>query len=183
MERWERASELLGERIEREPPPYPVNDLSLSLSDLAGELGVQAGLRDARESGLETLAAADRRLRGRTGRQPALYRTTKVAPWHPAPEMRSLLVPIGPLASGSVRALCLPTPAEVSEAMDASGPASVKIGGRWRDIRRIEERWTFDLWWLPQSMARSYYRVESSDGSLLTLFRDETTGLWYSQAA
>ncbi len=181
VERWERASELLGERVEREPPPYPVSDLSLTLAELAGESGVQAGLiRDARERGLETLVEADRRLRGRAGGQPALYRTTVVAP-----EMRSLLVPIDPLASGAVRALCLPAPAEVSEAVNASGrgPLAVRIGGRWRDIRRIEERWTFDLWWLPQPMARSYYRVESSDGSLLTLFRDETTGLWYSQAA
>ena len=182
VERWERASELLGERLETDPPSHPIDDLSLTLSNLGGETGVQAGLiRDARESGLETLVGVDRRLSARFGGVRALHRTVEVAPWHPAPEMRSLLVPIDPLASDSVRALHMPAPAEVREAKRR--PVSLYQGGRWRHIDRIDECWKFDLWWLPQPLTRSYYRVESSDGSLLTLFRDEVTNRWYTQAA
>ena len=186
VESWERASEFLGERLETEPPTHPIDDLSLTLSDFGGETGVQVGLiRDARESERGTLIGVDRQLRSRMEGLPALHHAVEVAPWHPAPEMRSLLVPIDPLASDSVRALHVPTPAEVREA-DRGGerrPTSLFRDGSWRPVERIDERWNFDLWWLPQPMTRSYYRVESADGSLHTLFRDETSGLWYSQAA
>ena len=182
VERWERASELMTERIETEPPLHPIDDLSLTLSDLGGETGFQAGLiRDARESRLKTLTDTDRRLRGCMDGSPALYRGVEVAPWHPAPEMRSLLIPVDPLVSGAIRPLRQPTPVEVREV--AQVPTAARIRGAWRDIRRVDERWKFDLWWLPQPMTRSYYRVESSDGSLLTLFRDEVTDRWYTQAA
>ncbi len=186
VERWERASELLGERIETEPPSHPVDDLSLTLLDLGGEVGLQVGLiRDARESSLERLTETDRQLRGLMNGTPALYRSVEVAPWHPAPEMRSILAPIDPLAADSVRALHSPAPAEVSEVVEGveRRPAAVRVGRKWRDVENVTDRWKFNLWWLPQPMTRSYYRVESADGVLTTLFRDETTGLWYSQAA
>ena len=185
-ERWERAAELMRERIETEPPSHPIDDLSLTLSDLGGETGIQAGLiRDARESGRETLVGVDRRLSSRFGGAHALHRAVEAAPWHPAPEMRSLLVPIDPLASDSVRALHMPTPAEVRETTveGERRPESLYQGGRWRPIERIDEHWKFDLWWLPEPLTRSYYRVESADGSLITLFRDEVTDRWYTQAA
>ena len=182
VERWERASELLGERVdERIRRSYPLDDLSLTLSDLGGEPGVQTGLlRDAREDSRETLIGVDRRLRGLMDGLPALRRAVEVAPWHPAPEMRSLLVPIDPLASDGVRALRAPAPAEVREA-DERGPAAIRLRGRWRDIERVSDRWTFDLWWLPKPMSRRYYRVESTDGFQTTLFRDGISGLWYRQ--
>ena len=186
IERWERASELLGERLEAEPPACPLDDLSLTLSDLGGETGIQPGLiGDARDRDRETLVGVDRRLSSRFGGSRALHRAVEAAPWHPAPEMRSLLVPIDPLASDSVRALHMPTPAEVRETARGGErrPDSLFRNGRWRDIDRIDDSWRFDLWWLPRPMTRSYYRVESSDGTLSTLFRDETTGQWYSQAA
>ena len=99
--------------------------------------------------------------------------------------MRSLLAPIDPLASDSVRALHMPAPAEVRET-DIGGerrPASLYENGDWRRIERIDERWKFDLWWLQRPITRSYYRVESADGTLHTLFRDEITDRWYTQAA
>ena len=142
-------------------------------------------LQDARDSRIETLTETDRRLRGLMDGAPALYRGVEVAPWHPAPEMRTLLAPIDPLAAGSVRALHMPTPAEVREAGRGgeSRPISLFRNGRWGAIERVDERWKFDLWWLPEPMSRSYYRVESADGTFSTLFRDETTGRWFSQAA
>ena len=101
--------------------------------------------------------------------------------------MRSLLVPIDPLASGlGSRPSYANASAEVRETTAKEGerrPVSLLRDGGWRRIERIDERWKFDLWWLPQPMTRSYYRVESADGSLITLFRDEVTDRWYTQAA
>lgn len=185
-ERWERASKLLGERLETEPPSHPLDDLSLTLSDLGGEPGVQAGLlRDARESGRETLVGVDRRLSSRFGGVRSLHRAVEVAPWHPAPEMRSLLVPIDPLASDAARALHLPTPADVREVVmgDERRPTAVRVGRKWRDVESVTDYWKFDLWWLPSPMTRSYFRIEATDGVPSTLFLDETTGQWYLQAA
>ena len=116
-----------------------------------------------------------------------MHRAVDVAPWHPVPEMRSMLIPIDPLASESIRALRLPTPAESRERVGGDGrervPVAVRVGGRWREIRSVTDRWTFDLWWMSQPIRRSYYRVESPDGGRFTLFRDDITGRWYSQAA
>ena len=182
VERWERASELLRERLEAGPPAYPINDLSLTLSDMGGESGVQPGLiRDARESGREALIGVDRRLSSRFGGARALHRAVEVAPWHPAPEMRSLLVPIDPLASDAIRSLHIPTPTEVSEAAggDERGPAAVRAGGKWRGVDRVEDRWSFDLWWLPCPVNRTYFRVAEAGGRRLTLFRDGSDGVWY----
>ena len=188
VERCERASELVGERLDAEYPTCPVDDLSLTLLELGGEAGVQPGLfRDARESGRETLIGVDRRLSARFGGTRALHRAVDVAPWHPVPEMRSLLIPIDPLASDAIRALRLPTPAKVRKIAGEDGrqgvPVAVRVSGRWREIRSVTDRWTFDLWWMPRPIRRSYYRVESPDGGRLTLFRDDMTGRWYSQAA
>ena len=90
-------------------------------------------------------------------------------------------MPVDPLVSGSIRPLRQPTPVEAREA--AQVPTAARTGSEWGDIRRVEERWKFDLWWLPEPISRSYYRVESADGSLLTLFRDDVSGEWFSQAA
>ena len=183
VERWERASELLGERIDNEPPKYPINDLTLSLSDLGGEPGVQAGLlKDARESGRAALIEVDRRLRGTMEGMPALYRAVEVAPWHPLPEMRSLRAPLDPLGAGPVRSLRAPSLVSVRES-EQHLPLAVRIGNGWRRVVEMEDVWSVDLWWLPKPVRRSYFRVERSDGVRATLFRDETTGLWYSQAA
>ena len=53
--------------------------------------------------------------------------------------------------------------------------------GEWRRVARIEDSWTFDLWWLPKPLTRTYYRVEREDGGQVTLFRDQHEDCWYQQ--
>ena len=179
VEHWERASELLGERIDNEPPKYPINDLTLSLSDLGGEPGVQAGLlKDARESGRAVLIEVDRRLRGTMEGMPALYRAVEVAPWHPLPEMRSLRAPLDPLGAEPVRSLHAPSLVSVRES-EQHLPLAVRIGNGWRRVVEMEDVWRVDLWWLPRPVNRTYFRVAEAGGRRLTLFRDGSDGVWY----
>ena len=53
----------------------------------------------------------------------------------------------------------------------------------WRQVARIEDCWTFDLWWLPKPLTRTYYRVERENGGQVTLFRDQHDGCWVPAGA
>ena len=180
---WERASAGVRSRLESDPPHIPVEDVTLTLSGLAGESGTQMGLlNDVRDDRRRRLVEVDRKLQPLMGGGPALHRIAEVAPWHPAPEMRALRVPVDPSGGDAVRPLHTPKPAEVREGIGRE-PASVRIKGRWRQVSRIDDRWTFDLWWLHEPVARAYYRVDSADGGKITLFRDIVDDRWYRQSA
>ena len=155
----------------------------LTLADFTGQPIAQlALLEDARRDRLQRLVEADRRLRPLMGGRHALYRIAGVAPWHPVPEMRFLQTPIDPSGQDAIRPLLTPKPVDVRE--DAAGePQSVCAGRHWREVARIDDRWTIDLWWLPKPITRSYYRVDPGDGKLITLFRDCVDRRWYRQSA
>ena len=178
-----RALSIIKARLEEEHPSGPVEDVILTLDDLTGESGTQLGLLpEARESDRRRLVEVDRDLRARTGGSPSLYRVVGVAPWHPAPEMRALRVPLDSSARDEVRSLSSPVPVVVREDRDRQ-PEAVLMGSRWREVSRIEEQWGFDLWWMSRPMTRTYYRVMDEDGVDATLFRDDRGGCWYRQNA
>ena len=110
----------------------------------------------------------------------ALYRVVEVAPWHPAPEMRAFQVPIDPSGGDAIKPLSLPTPVEVREGPDRR-PVMVRMGKGWRRVVRVEDTWSFDLWWLPAPITRTYYRVSLEDGRQATLFRDHEGDCWSRQ--
>ena len=179
---WERASFAVRSRLEIDHPRNPVEEVTLTLSGFTGESGTQMGLlRDAYDDRHMQLVETDRRLQGLMGGAHALYRVADVAPWHPVPEMRTLQVPIDPTGKDSIRVLNSPRPVEVRE--DSTGePESVRFNRHWQRVERIEDRWTFDLWWLPQPITRLYYRTDLGDGRQLTLFRDQRGECWYRQS-
>ena len=178
-----RALSIIEPRLEEEHPSGPVEDVTLTLGELTGESGTQLGLLpEARESGRRRLIELDRELRARTGGSPALYRVVGVAPWHPAPEMRAMRVPVDSSARDEVRSLSSPVPVVVREGRDRQ-PKAVRLGSRWREVSRIEEQWGFDLWWMSRPMTRTYYRVRGEDGVEVTLFRDDRGGCWYRQGS
>ena len=178
-----RALSIIKARLEEEHPSGPVEDVTLTLDDLTGESGVQLGLLpEARESDKRRLVEVDRDLRARTGGTPALYRVVGVSPWHPAPEMRTLRVPVDSSEGDSIRPLSAPLPVAVREGQDRR-PEAVHLGNRWRSVAHIEEEWGFDLWWMSRPMTRTYYRVRGEDGVEATLFRDDRGDCWYRQSA
>ena len=180
---WERASAVVRSRVEADPPCRPIEDVTLTLSDFEpGDSGTQLGLlRDARGDRLRRLVGTDRRLRSLMRGDHALYRIASVAPWHPVPEMRFLQTPIDPSGQDAIKPLLAPRPVDVRT--DASGePRSFRADRRWTEVARIDDRWTFDLWWLPKPVTRSYYRIDPGDGRLTTLFRDCAESRWYQQS-
>ena len=178
---WQSASRLLRDRIEARPPDAPLDDLTLTVEDIRAESGRQLGLlEDARDRRLEGIAEVDRKFRSRMRNAPALHRVVEVAPWHPVPEMRALKVPLDPHFSDALSPLHSPLPVEVRE-NEEHRPLSVRLRRNWQDIRGIDDRWEFDLWWLPQPITRSYFRVVDDAGERMVLFRDEREGRWYRQ--
>ena len=180
--RWEAASVVVRSQIETDPPQITVEDVTLTLSGFTGESGTQMGLLKDVHEGRRRLEEVERQLRARMNGEHALYRVAEVAPWHPAPEMRALQVPIDPSGADAIKPLHLPRPVEVQEGAERE-PVSVCLERRWRPVALISDTWTFDLWWLPEPVARSYYRVDPGDGRQVTLFRDRTEDRWYRQSA
>ena len=180
---WERASFALRSKLEADPPTHPVEDVTLTLSDFTGDPAEQLTLlKDARDDSRRRLVEADRKLRPLMGGRHALHRIAQVAPWHPAPEMRALQVPVDPSGRDAIKPL--QTPQSVEVRTEGHGePAAVRVGRSWLRVARIDDRWTFDLWWLPQPVTRSYYRVDPGDGRRMTLFRDGRNDHWYRQGA
>ena len=179
----ERAFSVIKARMEDDHPQGAVEEVTLTLDNLTGESGVQMGLLpDVRESGRRQLIEVERGLRVRTGGRPALYRVVEAVPWHPAPEMRTLRVPIDSSESAELKPVSGPVAVVVEEGRGRK-PVSVQVGNRWRRVACIEEEWGFDLWWMSRPMTRSYYRVRYEDGVELTLFRDERAGCWYKQGS
>lgn len=180
---WDRASEIVQSRLEADPPHNPVEEVTLTLSGFTGESGTQLGLlRDAQDDRRRRLVEVERRLQAVMGGGHTLHRIAEVAPWHPAPEMRALQVPIDPLGRDAIRPLHTPRPVEVREGAEGD-PVSVRLQRRWQRVARIDDTWTFDLWWLPKPVARSYYRIEPDDGRQITLFHDAMEDSWYRQSA
>ena len=179
---WDRASSIIRNRVESDPPEIPVDDVTLTLSGFTGESGTQMGLlSDARDDRHRHLVQVERALRERMNGNHALHRVVEIAPWHPAPEMRAVQVPIDPSGRDAIKPLYPPMPVQVREGTERE-PASVLMDRRWRRVARVEDRWTFDLWWLPRPVTRTYYRVDA-DGRQATLFLDRTSDRWYTQRA
>ena len=179
---WEAASVVVRSQVEAAPPQITVEDVTLTLSEFTGESGTQMGLLKDVHEGRRRLEEVERQLRARMNGEHSLYRVAEVAPWHPAPEMRALQVPIDPSGADAIKPLHSPRPVEVQEGTERE-PVSVCLERRWQQVAGISDTWTFDLWWLPVPVARSYYRVDPGDGRQLTLFRDRTEGRWYRQSA
>ncbi|MCY3557707.1 MAG: hypothetical protein OXH13_03545 [Chloroflexi bacterium] len=180
---WQRAAEIVKGRLEIEHPQAPVEAMSVTLANLSGASGVQLSLfPDLRADRERRLLETERQLQARLKGRHALHRMVEVAPWHPAPEMRTVQVSIDPAASADMRPVSAPSVVEVREG-PAQEPRAVRIGAEWQEVSSIEDRWSFDLWWRPTPMHRSYYRISQADGQQVTIFRDQREARWYQQTA
>lgn len=77
------------------PPPGPLEDLSLTLSDITGEAGKQASLFvDVRKQ--DQLREVIGQLEARLGARPPIYQFRDAEPWSRIPERRKVLVEYSP---------------------------------------------------------------------------------------
>ena len=90
--------------------------------------------------------------------------------------MRAVQAPLDHQGTGGIRPLLSPEPVAVQESPDHQ-PAAIRQGNRWHRVDRIAERWSFDLWWLPKPLTRTYYRVDREDGRQVVLFSGPAGGL------
>ena len=180
---WERAAFIINHQVEGNPPPAPVETVQLTLSGFTTAMGVQLSLLPTPHADREhRLLEAERYLRFRMQGCHALHRVVTVAPWHPAPERRALQIPIDPAGKDAIKPLTLPTPVTVQEGPGRQ-PLAVRLRRQWCQVARIEDRWSFDLWWLPEPLTRTYYRVNPGDGRQLTVFHNHRDNGWYQQSA
>ena len=179
----EQAATLVRRQLERDLPTAPVEEVALTLSGITGEAGTQAGLfRDVQKERDVRLLDAERQIQARIGGSHTLYRVVDVAPWHPAPEMRAVQVPIDPSGRDGMKPLSMPVAVPVQEGPQRE-PVAVRLGEQWYPLTGIEDRWSFDLWWMPQPVNRAYYRVSRRDGGSIVLFQDRTDSSWYRQTS
>ncbi len=177
----ERASYIMRSQLEMDHPQAPVEELTLTLGRLVATTGLQLDLLpDIRRDCHKRLVEVAQGLQAKTKGRDVLFQVRNVAPWHPVPEMRALQVPVSSSGKGELRPLSRPTSVAVREGPDHQ-PLALSLGRRWSRVARIEDQWCFDLWWLPQPLARSYYRICSEDGSTVILFRDGHDNCWYRQ--
>ena len=178
---WEQASTVIRGQLQTDHPQAPVEEASLTLAGLTGESGAQVGLfPDLRKDRERRLIEIERQLQAYAGGGHVLHRVASVAPWHPAPEMRALQIPVDSSGQDAIRPLAAPTPVTVREGPERE-PVAALLGKQWRRVARIEDRWCFDLWWLPKRLTRAYYRVTWEDEGQATLFRDQQGLCWYQQ--
>lgn len=66
-----------------------------------------------------------------------------------------------------------------------AGPDGAPLRFTWdstpREVAAIANRWRVNAsWWLPSAAARrEYFKLITTDGLLLTLYRDLQDGAWY----
>ena len=126
---WEQASFLMRRQLETGLPEAPVEEMTLDLSNITGEAGVQSGLfHDVKRDRRERLLEAERQVQTRTNGAQGLYRVVDVAPWHPAPEMRAVQVPIDPAGRDGMKPLAAPVSVAVKEGPDRE-PTAVRSAG------------------------------------------------------
>ncbi len=177
--RWEEAAAIVRGQLESDHPLAPVEEMTITLGALSGGSAVQMGLLpDLQKDRHERLVEVDRQLQAKANGRRSLYRVAEVAPWHPAPEMRSLRVPIDPLAGDEMQPIAAPVAVAVQEGR-GHRPQAVRVGSEWRRVASVEDRWSFDMWWTPEPTSRAYYLVTREDGGQETLFRDLRNGCWY----
>lgn len=79
-----------------------------------------------------------------------------------------------------VTPLNIPRDIRVTAGEDGS-PVFVWLGSRQRRVTRVRNVWRIDDEWWRQEIARRYFELELSDGSVITVFQDLISGNWSRQ--
>jgi hypothetical protein len=88
-----------------------------------------------------------------------------------------------PLGSRSLRPLNAPAELAVDATADGHPHAVRRKAWRnWRAVTRVQDRWRIDdEWWRERPISRLYHTLILEDGTLLTVYHDLVTDLWFEQ--
>jgi hypothetical protein len=76
----------------------------------------------------------------------------------------------------------LNVPRDIRVTADEDGsPVFVWLGSRQKHVARVRNVWRIDDEWWRQEIARRYFELELSDGSVITVFQDLISGNWSRQ--
>jgi hypothetical protein len=76
----------------------------------------------------------------------------------------------------------LPSPPTIEVATDAGGePVSLRWRCWYGEVAAICNRWRVEDDWWRQEVARDYYKVRTTDGTLCVIFRDRRQNTWHLQ--
>lgn len=53
--------------------------------------------------------------------------------------------------------------------------------GHSHEVETIAKQWRVDLEWWRKRVHRDYFKLTTTSGLLVVLFRDQETGIWYLQ--
>ena len=88
--------------------------------------------------------------------------------------------PRAPAGTHRLRRLNQPEPAAVE--VEGGLPRAVHFRGSWRPVARVEDAWRIDDgWWRASPVARTYFRLDVGNGLVLTVYRDDEKGTWWTQ--
>ena len=144
-------------------PTGELDDLTMTLTNLRGDAGIQSGLWPEHRRGLELSRLPDVAA--------GVDRVVALEPESPLPERRRVF-------AASLRPLSRPEPVQVAT-LGAGVPKRVGV----RPVKRVQDLWEVETeWWRPQPVHRRYCLLELDGGRMETVFQDRWGGGWYRQS-
>ena len=144
-------------------PTGELDELSLTLTNLRGDAGIQSGLWPEHRRGLELARLPDVAA--------GVDRVVALEPESPLPERRRVF-------AASLRPLSLPQPVQVAT-LGTGVPR--RVGAK--PVKRVQDLWEVETeWWRPQPVHRRYCLLELDGGRMETVFEDRRGGGWYRQS-
>ena len=128
---WRQVSRIVRGRLESDHPQGPGGGADVGV--VGHHRGIWNAVEPAGRRAGRPGAAAGRGgtpVAGLDGWQTRPVPVAQVAPWHPAPEMQAMRVPVEPSGTSEMRPLSLPSPVAVQEGPEGE-PAAVLLGERW----------------------------------------------------
>ena len=86
-----------------------------------------------------------------------------------------------PNGTNPILSLNQPVPIEAHES-ESQTPVSITVGRRTLRVSSLEDMWEVtDEWWRLNPIERRYYRALLENGTIVTIFHDLLSGLWFKQ--
>jgi hypothetical protein len=174
---------LLRSELENLELPGSVEDISITISDFVGEHGIQyrafKEIHDHLDERRDQLIKVDRHIRKKIPAKNSLYKLLTVNAEHPVPERRVLQISIDPDTKFSIMPINLPQKITIQELNNIPKFLSLPNGDNLKI--KVLDIWKIDLWWAPDPISRTYYRISTPEHRIMTIFKDSVEKRWYRQ--